>query len=191
MTKFTHKSEISKCGTELVFKSYYNDIPCKNTKIFGHLAKRRSGLQLILSDICECLDMFELITFDGERRYTKFLYKAFVITYGKCFAGGEERGVSLNAKAVFKGNKQLLEKYIKIIEARNKYVAHSDSTNYENSAVYLASFDGEHEIFVPTQKYSHPVSDSIASDENMVIYVYEYLNDQIQKLDNAMLQQQA
>lgn len=191
MTDFTHKSSISKCLTEITFDSYYDGKPCDNIKVDGHIAKRRSALQLILSDICECLDIFELITFDSQRRYSKFLYKAFIITYGKCFASGEKRGISLKAKKVFKDNEQLLQRHNKIIEMRNKYVAHADSGVYEGSEVYLAFCGDQKEIFAPTQKYSHPVGEFLIEDEDLVIYVYEYINKQITKVDNAIFQQQA
>jgi hypothetical protein len=191
MTEFTHESAISECGTEVTFNSYFDGKPCKSIKVSGHLAKRRSALQLILSDICECLDIFELITFDSKREYSKFLYKAFVVTYGKCFASGEKRGISLKAKKVFKDNEGLLKKHNQIIEARNKYVAHADSATYEVSEVYLASFGSQHEVFAPTQKYSHPVRSGLIGDEDLVIYVYEHINKQINKIDNAIFQQQA
>lgn len=191
MTSFTYKSSISECRTEITFDSYYDGEPCENIKVDGHLAKRRSALQLILSDICECLDIFELITFDSQRRYSKFLYKAFIITYGKCFASGEKRGISLKAKKVFKDNEQLLQRHNQVIEARNKYVAHADSVVYEESEVYLASSGDEKEVFAPTHKYSHPVGEGLIEDEDLVIYVYEYLNKQVSKIDNAIFQQQA
>ncbi|HCG9711306.1 TPA: hypothetical protein NKA25_001176 [Vibrio parahaemolyticus] len=187
--KFTYKSEISECGTGIIFKSYFGNVTCNNIKVTGHLAKRRSALQLILSDICECLDIFELITFDGERKYSKFLYKAFVITYGKCFAGGEERGISLSAKKVFKNDKEMLQKHRQIIELRNKYVAHSDSSIYEMSEVYLASSGDQQELFVPTQKYTHPIGSSLVGHEDLVVYVYEHVNEQISKVEKAILQQ--
>ncbi len=48
MAEFTHKDEISECGTGLIFKSYYDGEPCENIKITGPRAKRYSALQLEL-----------------------------------------------------------------------------------------------------------------------------------------------
>ncbi|MCH1920956.1 hypothetical protein L9G15_16140 [Shewanella sp. A3A] len=187
--KFTYKSEISECGTEIIFKSYFGHVPCNNIQITGHFAKRRSALQLILSDICECLEILELITFDSEIKYSRFLYKAFIITYGKCFVGGKERGVSLDAKKVFKDDKEMLQKHREIIELRNRYVAHSDSAICEMSEVYIVSSGDQHELFVPTQKYSHPIGSSLVGDENLVIYVYEHVYEEISKVEKAIFQQ--
>ena len=191
MTQFTYKLVISECGTEVTFNSFYDGKPCKNVEVNGHLAKRRAALQLILSDICECIDIFELITFDSQRKYSKFLYKAFVVTYGKCFASGQNRGISLKAKLVFRDNEKLLQKHNQVIKVRNKYVAHADSETYEVSEVYLASSSMKHEIFVPTRKYSNPVGNSLIEEEDLVAYVYEYINVQINKIDNAILKLQA
>lgn len=189
MTGFTFESVINDCGTEVSYRSYYDGIPCDHIKVDGLLAKRRSALELILSDICECLDIFELITFDVQKKYSKFLYKAFVITYGKCFASGEKRGTSLKAKPVFKGNEKLFQKHKQVIKTRNKYVAHSDSSNYEVTEVYLASFRNQSEVFTPTTKYSYPTGYSLVEEENLVIHVYEHIKEQISKIDNVILHQ--
>ncbi len=140
-------------------------------------------------DLCECLEIVELITFN-EGGYSRFLYKAFVINYGKSFADGKERGISLSAKKVFKNNKDLLVRHNQIINARNKYVAHSDSSTYEVSEVRLASFGNHHELFAPMSKYSHPTGNSLVREKKLVIHVYKHVKEQVIRVEKAILQQQ-
>ena len=191
MSKFTYESQLSECKTELTYNSYFENELCANKKIEGTLAKRRIALQLILSDICDCSYALNLISENINANHCSFVYKSFVVTYGKCFASGATRGLSLQAKDIFKKQPELLTRHLCLIKTRNKYIAHSDSEVFESSEVYLVESASEHEFFVPTLKFSFPTGSSLKKELDLVLYVCEQVKSQIKKLESKMVAQYA
>ena len=135
--------------------------------------------------------MLDLILVDPKSKQTAFLYKAFLITYGKCFATGVARGLTLNAKDVFKNQEKLLSAHRHLINARNKFVAHSDSLIFEQSEVYLSKFGGNLDIFVPSNKYGHPTDHSFKEVQDHTLFVYEHVSIVIGKLELRLLNEYA
>jgi hypothetical protein len=191
MSKFTYESQLSECKTELTYNSYFENEPCVNKQIEGTLAKRRIALQLILLDICECNDALNLISQNINANHCSFVYKSFVVTYGKCFASAATRGLSLQAKDIFKQQPELLSQHHCLIKTRNKYIAHSDSEVFESSEVYLVESASEHEFFVPTLKFGFPTGNSIKQGLDLVLYVYEQVKNQIKKVESKLAAQYA
>lgn len=164
MNKFEIESDISLGSSEIEFSTSYGGEECEHEEISGSIAKRRLALEFILRDISSCIDYLSLVREYEGLGISKPIYEAFVIKYGKCFASGKERGLSLKANEYFPRGSGSLKIHLAIIKARNKYIAHSDSDIFEQGRVLLAKSGNESEVFTPVINYSHPVDRSLAKE---------------------------
>jgi len=182
---------MSTCTTEYSYKSFFDGEPCESKKVEGVLAKQRIALQLIIQDIYECNDALNFIIENNDSNLCSIVYKSFIITYGKCFTVGATRGVSLNAKDIFKDQNSLFNVHQILLKTRNKYVAHSDSDIFESSEVYFVKSSSEHEFFVPTLRFNYPTGESLKKEHGLVLYLYEQVKKKILKLENRLVEKHA
>jgi hypothetical protein len=107
--------------------------------IQNDLQKAKRALVRILATANSAGDLRSFDPMDSECIEQESLFIAFIITYGKCFAEGRGRSVRLNYKSVLKGkHANKIAAHKEIIEIRNKYIAHGDSSPYEYVAVKAA-----------------------------------------------------
>ena len=171
MSKFEIESDINIVSSEVTFTTSYGGEECEHEEIVGSIAKRRLALEFILGDISSCIDYLSLVKEYEGLVISKPIYEAFVIKYGKCFASGKERGLSLKAKSYFPHDSDSLKIHSNIIKTRNKYIAHSDSEIFEQGRVLLAKSGNESEVFTPVINYSHPVEHSLEKEIEHCIYL--------------------
>jgi len=172
---------------ETRIKATYQGNPCDLKVINESIGNRRRSLELILNDILQSHEYLCLLEGAEGSSLAKPLYKAFVVTYGKCFSTGKERGLSLDARDVFKESKANHEVHDLVMKTRNKYIAHSDSSGYESSEIYLASYSNHSEILAYVQKYSHPVEFSLEKEKNLCLYVHKVIERKILKEDQHLI----
>ncbi|MFH0235393.1 hypothetical protein ACGRPC_18420 [Vibrio diabolicus] len=191
MRKFQYGMKVSDCESELNFVAYSGDKLCQLIELDSVIAKRRSSIELIIQDVIECHNILDQIPAVEDSPLSGYLYKAFAITYRKCFSTGNVRGLSLDAKSVFKGKAELKKQHNSVIDIRNTYIAHADNGMCEQAIVYLASNGDDHEVFVPSNKYLMPVGLSLTSLTGLTEHLHSYLLSQVQKLDIKLLQENA
>jgi len=96
------------------------------TYIFIQLKEAESFLELAINNN---KDKTELSL---ENMYLEqALFRSFVITYAKCFSSSGQGRLTLDKKDIFKNKPDILTTHVKIIEVRNKFVAHSDESGID------------------------------------------------------------
>ncbi len=186
MTKFKLESKISSGSSEITFFASYDGDRCHSEEVVGKISKKRLALELITGDLYSCVEYLSLIKGCDGLRINKPIYEAFVIKYGKCFASGKERGLSLKIKDYFNDNPALLKTHLHVINTRNKYIAHSDSSVFEQGEVLLAKNGSESEVFVPVCSYSYPVGHFLEKEIELCSYLISKINLEIKKLENRI-----
>jgi hypothetical protein len=133
----------------------------------------------------------------GEKRpFEKFeefvlanaLYKNSVLAYAKCFSSSGKGKISLDAKQVYSNNSRLKEIHVELMDVRNKYVAHSDSSDFE-LAVVLQKQEEDRIVLSNTVSYSTPVGDFKLYFELFDYcsnYIIERVNSKADKLERRL-----
>lgn len=107
--------------------------------IQNDLEKAKRALVRILDTANSADDLRLFDPMNPECIEQESLFIASIITYGKCFAEARGRSVRLNYKSVLKGKyANKIDVHKEMIEVRNKYIAHGDSSPYEYIAVNAA-----------------------------------------------------
>jgi hypothetical protein len=70
-------------------------------------------------------------------------FRGALNSYGKCFISTGHGKKSLDAERVFGDDRDLLERHIRIMELRHKYVAHSDHNEIERTALAITDTPAE------------------------------------------------
>jgi hypothetical protein len=73
-------------------------------------------------------------TFDGIWDVL-LAFRGAIISYAKCFAKTGSGKIKLEVKEVFVNRPELVDKHRRIMDLRNKYVAHSDDNEMESTAI--------------------------------------------------------
>lgn len=187
MSNFTLESYTTESDpSEIKFRAFYKGEVCNIKAIKGQLAKRRIALALILDDLGECYKGLCFVESLEGSELTNLLYKSFLITYGKCFSAGKARGLSLDAKDIFKDFPDLYKLHKILIKTRNEYVAHGDTTICEQGELYLASTSSKHEYFVPLAKYSNPIEHSLKKEVDLCLFVVDQVKSKISKVEEKI-----
>lgn len=63
-------------------------------------------------------------------------FRGALISYAKCFAKTGPGKIKLEEKNVFASRPELMEQHRRIIDLRNKYVAHSDENEMESTSIH-------------------------------------------------------
>lgn len=120
--------------------------PCLVLEIDNKIARQAAGYYLIEKDLRDILCFLEEYTklvfqenLEGSKILIKALTKAIAITYGKCFAEAQGRGIKLEEIIISKINK---ETHKKLIHMRNEYIAHAGASGHEYSK-YIAAISPE------------------------------------------------
>ena len=187
MSEFKYEIIALEGSTEIAYKAHFDGRACELSEVSGHIAKRRASLQLILADIRECHEI--LNSMRNHEDLSSHLYKAFVITYSKCFASGAVRGLSLDAKRVYKYAPELLMLHDHVYKMRNTYIAHADNSACEQAEVYFVKHESLSEVFVPTSKYSAPWSHSFEELFSLISELYAHVAEQTRKVDSKITEQ--
>lgn len=120
------------------YEFYYKGERCDSEILDSPVAKRRKALAMISYDLSSCWSYLVLLGNDNDHVIDGALYKAFVITYAKCFVSGKERGLSLTAKDTFSDlPKELMAIHESLMDTRHKFVAHSDCLNSQQSEICI------------------------------------------------------
>ena len=77
------------------------------------------------------------------------MFKNFIMSYGKCFTSSGKGRISLNPKEIYSTKPDLIEIHDRIMDSRNKYVAHSDEENGHDIAISYTE-ENENEITLAT-----------------------------------------
>lgn len=148
---------------------------------------RRRSLALIINDVVQSHEYLCLLDGIDGTSLAKPLYKAFVVTYGKCFSTGKERGLSLDAREIFKESKANFKAHEFVMKTRNKYIAHSDSSVFEDSEINLACSSEHTEILAFVQKHSHPVGKSLEKEKELCLYLHKMVEKKVLKEDEYLI----
>jgi hypothetical protein len=62
-------------------------------------------------------------------------FRGAIIAYAKCFASAGKGKIRLEKATVFAANPELMAQHQRIIDLRNKYVAHSDDNEMERTSI--------------------------------------------------------
>ncbi len=86
----------------------------------------------------------ENLTKEEELTLANGMYKNFIMSYGKCFTSSGKGRITLDPKEIFSSKPELLKIHDRIIDSRNKYVAHSEDENGHDVAIsYTEESDDE------------------------------------------------
>lgn len=172
---------------------YYKGHKCELRVIQDKLSSRLNALHLLEKDLKECLDFIDHFKLELPNTVKIALFKSLIITYGRCFADGTARGVSLKSESVFKKASDVLKSIHQyIITIRNTHVAHHD-----NEALHLIRLT----IAYPPKAYPNkkpvtlmseqffilPPIELIHSIENVITYVIEYVLEQAKSCRKKIL----
>lgn len=123
--------------------------PARFKTLLSKIAKQTGNFKLIHKDLeyveksltlLNTLDASHIFNIDDDHDIIKrSLFIASTITYGKCFATGELRGVKLDISFIKKIlTPKLLSRHKNIIEIRNKYIAHASTAAHEKAHTFIA-----------------------------------------------------
>ncbi|WP_019407701.1 hypothetical protein [Pseudomonas psychrophila] len=123
--------------------------PARHKLLLSKRAKQAGNFKLIHKDleyvekslaILTTINSSTFFNIDSNDDIVKrSLFTSSVITYGKCFATGELRGVKLDISFIKKiFTPKLLSRHKNIIEIRNKYIAHANTETHEKAHTFIA-----------------------------------------------------
>lgn len=113
--------------------------PLPFTVLKSKLAKRFSALGLIKKDLDLVKENLRLLQEGVDNKIIKQSLSFFaVVTYAKCFAQAEGRGVKLDITAIKDIPDAVREEHERLLKQRNQYVAHGGGEGWEQNAVVVA-----------------------------------------------------
>ncbi|MDR3491734.1 MAG: hypothetical protein P4M12_06785 [Gammaproteobacteria bacterium] len=173
---------------------HFNSKDASECTVFEIQTKQSKSIcayTLIDKDLREALlyySEYERLLRDGVAKenivLAKALFRAFFITYGKCFTKGNERGVWLNRDFV---PKIYMATHDLMMEIRNTFIAHADTDILENCKYvfliplqerYLAGENVEAQSL--TELHQVGIVE-YGNDENESEYKYKEAIDDVQK----------
>jgi len=130
----------------------------------------------------------EVISTISEQILPHGMFKNFVLTYSKCFTSAGGKKIRLDPNNVFKDMLHLKIIHNRILEARNKYVAHNDKNDYDISLMYTNETEKEI-ILAPTYTIMTPLNDYelfLKTIEHCEQYVIVKFNKKLDKLETKI-----
>lgn len=103
------------------------------------------------------------------------LLRNSIVTYAKCYASSGSFMVSLDANTVFASKTELRTIHDKILEARNRFVAHNDSNEFETVNIGIREVSDR---FVVALTY---ILQTPVSDFNEYISVYNHVGEYVMR----------
>ena len=79
------------------------------------------------------------------------LFRAFLLSYGKCFAQSGKGRSSLDPRKVFAGNDRAMPIHERIMTLRHTFAAHNDASGLDHAVIDVEETDQE---FVVSQRYA-------------------------------------
>lgn len=79
------------------------------------------------------------------------LFRAFLLSYGKCFASSGKGRSSIDPKKVFGGKEELLPVHDRVMELRHKFAAHNDVSGLDEALIDIEERENE---FVFTHRFA-------------------------------------
>ncbi len=71
------------------------------------------------------------------------LFRAFLLSYGKCFASSGKGRSSLDQKKVFAGKEELLPVHDRLMDLRHKFAAHNDVSGLDEALIDVEEHEKE------------------------------------------------
>lgn len=189
--------EPKEIGSEIGWSGYefcYKGKRCESEILDNPIAKRRKALAMISHDLSSCCSYLVLLANDNNCVIDGALYKAFVITYAKCFVSGKDRGLSLKAVEVFSDfPKELKAIHESIMKARHKFVAHSDCLNSQKSEICIIYPPENTENLIPhivsaNLEFQKPVATTFNGLVILISELQEYVDNLIVNCDNNLIE---
>lgn len=152
-------------------------------------SKNFAGLRLILKDLKTVLRIIQELksmSLSSGSIVKQSLSFYSVVTYGKCFAQADGRGVKLDSKEILKlAPIELISEHKRIIDQRNNYVAHGGLKGYEhNPVVAILSPDLENKKILGIQDNMMSLVDidsQLLNFENLTNFLIDKLELKITK----------
>lgn len=112
------------------------------------------------------------------------LLRNSIVTYAKCYASSGSFMVSLDANTVFAGKPELRTIHDKVLEARNRFVAHNDSNEFETVNIGVREVPDRFVVAL-TYTLQTPISD-FGGYASIYNYVGEYVMRKMIKILNKI-----
>jgi hypothetical protein len=104
--------------------------------------------------------------FGDKKTFEKFeefvlanaMFKNSILSYAKCFSSSGTGKISIDANEIFKNNPTFRTLHNKLMEMRNKYIAHNDNNDFE-FAMVLQKKEANEITLSHTVTYETPVAD--------------------------------
>jgi hypothetical protein len=148
------------------------------------LAKRFSAFGLIKKDIGLVKDTLRLLEKGVENKTIKQSLSFFaVVTYAKCYAQAEGRGMSIDIEAVKDLPQEVKNEHHRLIQQRNQYVAHGGGEGWEQNAIAVSLNVNEkvYDRIFPNIVFLNDIDSQIANFWLLITFVDEYITDQLKK----------
>lgn len=99
------------------------------------------GMQLFEAktslELCEKIKEYKNLSEIEELVLSNGIFKNFILSYSKCFSSSGKNKISIDANDIFSQSQDFKKNHTKILEIRNKYVAHNDDENGIDIAIAL------------------------------------------------------
>ena len=138
------KSAIVYDADEKVYLNVYTDEDgniCPYYILKGKIFKQAAAYIAMLKDINDCIEAIKYsILYRGNKTIPKIVQSSLIfnsiIKYSRLYAQGKGRASRLDYKYIFKGSPNQLEQFhLQTIELRNKYIAHTGKSPFENNTM--------------------------------------------------------
>lgn len=134
------------------------------------------NLKFITNIIEELLKLIKA-NLDEDSIVMTSLFQSISVTYGKIFTKSKSGFSNLEANYCFKGHDKLRNSHDKLMELRNKFVAHREDSEHEYSLAFLKlNFEGAALIQVNYKLKVLSKSTPSINDINEYIILFEFLS---------------
>ena len=149
------------------------------------------GMQLFEAktslELCEKIKEYKNISEIEELVLSNGMFKNFILSYSKCFSSSGKNKISIDANDIFSQRQDLKNNHTKILEIRNKYVAHNDDENGFDVAIALTEQTDKEIKLAQTYTIVIPYGDfnlykeTLEFTENKVIFKVNKLADKLEQ----------
>lgn len=155
-------------------------------------AKRFSGLALIKKDIDLIKEALASLENGVQNKIVKQSLSFFaIVTYGKCYAQAEGRGLSLNIDAVKDLPQEVKDEHHRLIKQRNQYVAHGGGQGWEQNPIVasLNLAESRYDDIYENIVFLNDIDSQMKNFRLLVAFVEDYINDQLKKTYSRIKQE--
>lgn len=123
------------------------------------------------------------------------LFRSFIISYAKCFSSAGKGRIKLEKSKVYENKDDLAIIHEKIMELRNKFAAHSDTSELEEGVIDTQEYEDHYRIrnlytlALPTNEYDNYRKAITTLDEYIIIGVNKALDSLERQLGKKILNQ--